>query len=88
MTIISFQLFLQGRAGKEKTFKIMFCLQPNSWFRCKTEKELHFVVKICISPCFKIYHIEINFKKYGQIYRERGDILVAEDFGNGDKNSD
>ena len=40
---------------------------------------------LCITPCFKIYHTEKDYKKHGRFYREKGDFLVAEivDDGNG-----
>ena len=39
----------------------------------------------CILPCFRIYHTEKDFKRYGKIYREMGDDLVTESVDEGNK---
>ena len=89
MNVISIQISLEGREEKEKLSRCSFvCRFPaldlnqkrtSFWYEdCRKP--------LCISPCFKIYHTEVDFKKYRQIYREKGDHLVVEGLENGDKN--
>ena len=42
---------------------------------------------LCITPCFKIYHTEKNYKKHGKFYTEIGDFLVAEIVDNGNESA-
>ena len=41
---------------------------------------------LCISPCFRIYHMEKDFKRCGPIYREMDDVLIAESVDDGNEN--
>ena len=85
--------FKYSLVGEEKKKKMSRCCficsrfpdldlkQKRTSFWCEDYRK-----PLCISPCFKIYYTEVDFKKYGKIYREKGDQLVVEDLKNGDGN--
>ena len=41
---------------------------------------------LCITPCFKIYHTEIDYKLHASKFREGGTVLVEANDGDGDDN--
>ena len=84
------QIFLELRVQKKKMSRCCFVCSKFPGLELK-EKRTSFWCENSrkpwsISPCFKIYHTEVDFKKYRKIYSEKGDQLVAEDFEIGDVN--
>ena len=41
---------------------------------------------LCITPCFKIYHTEIDYKLHASKFRQEGTVLVEANDGDGDDN--
>ena len=42
---------------------------------------------LCITPSFKIYHTEKDYKKHSKFYREMGDFLLAEIVDDGNESA-
>ena len=93
MNVILLQIFqqLKGERGKDQQDAALFVV------KCKVQilKLKDFILEedcedcgkaLCISPCIKIYHTEIDFKLHALKFREQGLQTVEIQDADGDDN--